>query len=541
MYLRIIIFLFLSSRIAFGQSVFSGDISRDEFGQEETSVAISVTDPNRIVIGANDEAANIRSMPIYLSTDGGSSWNTSHMPYPPGQYQACCDPVLASDPKGGFYYAFLIVNQQASLSNILVAHSADGLTWTYGDPVLANKGSSTNQEDKESIAIDLSPSSSTYGRIYVSWQRFDTAYNFALLELAWSDDEGKSWSPAARIQFDSGFFPQVKVDKHGNVFYSYSLYRDDGKFAGQYVLYSTDHGLTFSQHKIAEYLNYPYSKRERLGTLKGSGGIRAFPYITMDYDQQHDLLHVIYGTYKTWKDGKSSALLFYTNTGDGGNSWSSLLPIGYTGDSSSLESDRFMPAIAADEKTGDAHIIYYSSESDSNNIKCEAMRAIIHADGKAEYKNLSDSLFNPLSVTDFYPFPFIGDYTGCAIKNETYAYSWTEDRKGFPDGEIYAYVVSGKSGISERHQVSAKSLAIYSVYPNPIVNKVTLGFAIPTSGIAQVWLVSIGGVRKKLYEGHFAEGTYTKESDLGTIANGEYFVTVETEYGIAQRKIVIVK
>ena len=55
--------------------LFSGDVSTDPFGQEETSVAISRNNPKRIVIGSNDEPEDIRSMPIFLSTDGGMSWH----------------------------------------------------------------------------------------------------------------------------------------------------------------------------------------------------------------------------------------------------------------------------------------------------------------------------------------------------------------------------------------------------------------------------------------------------------------------------------
>src|SRR6185295_11977002 len=116
---------------------------------------------------------------------------------------------------------------------------------------------------------------STFGRMYISWERFDTSSVNSGMMIAWSDNEGESWSAPIKIGSDSGFFSQVKVGKEGTVYYSYSDYRSDGSPASHYLLISSDHGATFVRHKIADFLNYPYSNVEKLATLKGSRGIRA--------------------------------------------------------------------------------------------------------------------------------------------------------------------------------------------------------------------------------------------------------------------------
>jgi hypothetical protein len=528
--------------------LFSGDVSTDPFGQEETSIAISRNDPNRIVIGSNDEPEDIRSMPVFLSTDAGMSWNTSRMPMPPKPYYAYGDPFVIADQYNGFYYAFLIYNEQLGLSNIIVAHSTDGVLWTFGNPVIAGKKSSPTSEDKESIAIDLGTNSPVNGRIYVSWMHFDNDNpSKDGLQLAWSDNACLSWSSPVQIDSGTGFFSQVKVDNSGNVFYTYSHYTGNNGIAEHYLLISYDNGATFVRQKIADYFSYPYSTREYAPTLKGINGIRGFPYIAIDYDARLNILHAVYGTYKKWDDNTSTAVLYYTKTTDGGSNWSKPLAVGFEGDSSALHTDRFMPWIGVDENSGDVHLLYYSSEEDPNNIKLEAYRMVIHREGKISYTRLSDSLFDPLHVTDYTYLPFIGDYNGCALQGETFAYAWTENRKGLPpeqylDGEVYAYVSSASSGVSSIHQISARSLSIFSAYPNPSVNgSLKLGFAVPQSGTASLSLsATSGSFCKKLFSADLASGTYEKEFDISAVASGNYVISLKSGNASVQKKIIVV-
>ena len=521
--------------------IFTQDVSKDPFAQEETSVAISRNDPNLILIGSNDEPADVRSMPVFLSTDGGKSWNTSRMPLPPKPYSAYCDPFVAADQFGGFYYAFLVANLKLQIFNIIVGHSTDGVTWTYGEPVIFGKPKPGSSEDKESIAIDTGTASPTNGRVYISWMHFDLDTSKQGLQLAWSDNLGQNWSTPVRIDRGSGFFSQVKVDRNGNIFYTYSEYKGDGTLGEHYLLISYDQGATFVRRKIADYYNFPYSTKQRVPTLKGRDGIQAFPYITMDYDSHLNTLHAVYGSYKKWDDTTHSAMLYYAKTTDAGVTWSHSYPLGFLDDSLALHTDRFMPWMGINEDNGDVHILYYSSQEDPKNIKIEAYRAIIHTEGPVTYTRLSDSLFDPLQITDYTYTPFIGDYIGCAIRGSTYAYAWTEDRKGFSDGEVYAYINNPFAGVSGIYQVSANALRIISAYPNPTTNgKLNLDVAIPQSGNVSLSLLSTDGAFcKKLFQADISSGTYEKEFDISGIANGEYIISLENGSASVQKKIVV--
>ncbi|MEP7234185.1 MAG: T9SS type A sorting domain-containing protein [Ignavibacteriota bacterium] len=525
---------------------FSGDISNDPFGQEEPSVAISRNNPSRIVIGANDEPADIRSMPIFLSTDAGLSWSTSRMPSPPKPYYAYSDPSLVSDQYNGFYYAFLIANETEHLSNILVAHSSDGVSWNYDGPVIADKQGDASYEDKESLALDVGNYSKTYGRLYVSWMHTEAKLSNCGLRLSWSDNQGLTWSAPKIIDSSTyGFFTQLKVDNYGKLFFTYSRFADVDSVAEHYLLVSHDNGESFIRQKIADYRNYPYSKEEGSPTLKGRKGVRAFPYIVMDYKESTKTLHVVYGSYEKWANGKSNALLYYVNSDDEGKSWREPLPIGFEGDSSALHTDRFMPWIATDALTSSIYIIYYSSQNDTTNTKLEAHRLILSKEVPITYSVLSDSLFDPLHVTDYTITPFIGDYIGCAAQGSTQVYAWTENRKGLPaqqflDGEIFAFVNSTSTGVSELHQVSANSLGIYSVYPNPSGGNLKLGIAIPEQGSVSLTIAGAqGALKKKIFLGQMQQGTYQKECDLHDLGSGEYTITLEEGKMSSRTKIII--
>ena len=522
--------------------ILTGDISNDPFAQEETSVAISKNDPNLILIGSNDEPENIRSMPVYLSTDGGRSWNTSRLPLPPKPYVAYGDPFVAADQYGGFYYAFLLGNDKLQQYNIMVAHSPDGVTWTYGEPVIFGKPQFGSSEDKESIAVDTGITSPTNGRVYISWMHFDVDSSKEGLQLAWSDNLGQNWSTPVRIDNGSGFFSQVKVDRNGNIFYTYSVYEGDNVLGTHYLLISYDQGATFIRRKIADYNNFPYSDKERVPTLKGKSGVQAFPYINMDYDSHLNSLHVVYGSYQKWNDTSHSAMLYYVKSTNAGITWSHPYPLGFTGDSIALHTDRFMPWMGINEENDDVHILYYSSQDDPKNIKLEAYRAIIHIEGPVTYSQISDSLFDPLHITDYTYTPFIGDYIGCAIRGSMYAYAWTEDRKGYTDGEIFAYINNPSAGVTGIHQVSANALRIISAYPSPAIhNKLNIEFAVPQNGNVVISLIDTKGTScERLMETDLSSGTYQKEFDISSMASGNYLVTLEGGNGVVQKKIIII-
>jgi hypothetical protein len=516
------------------------DVSNDDFAQQETSVAISRTDPHTIVIGSNDDAMDVRSMPVYTSTDGGVNWNTYRIPQVPEPYIPLGDPVMLADNTGGFFYAFLLYNEGAGLYDLLVTRSADGKNWTYTAPIIVNPVAG-DLEDKPSMAIDRDPASPYYNRVYLSWLHIGPIFDSCYLNISYSDDHGISWSAPHVAVKDVGYFAQLKVGKGGKVFFAYSDYTEEDIPVLHHFYSSSDGGKTFLPKHTFTFYFYPYQLGPGMTTLKGPNGFRAFPYMTYDYDLAGGAIDLAYCSYGFAED-KRAAQIFYIRSTDEGGSWSSPKALGYLTDSSTLTFDRFQPWLVTDAANGRSYLFYLSSQRDPANLLTSAYLERIGKDLSG--LSLTDSVFNPLQVRNFLGNVFIGDYTGADVHQNVFASAWTENRERAEDGEIYAFISNNvdslQSGIKQI-QVSAKKLSIVSLYPNPSVNgTITVSLAIPHSADVRVTLNDITGREASiLLREEMEEGVHTKEFSLKNIAGGIYFLTLESAGEKVVRKIVV--
>ncbi len=95
------------------------NVSREPGNQAEDAVAIQQTNPNNVVIVANEGSAS--ALFHGWSTDGGRTWQTDRIADGDNLGTACCDPALASDNYGNIFLTWL-----ASTGPVLVAVSTDG-------------------------------------------------------------------------------------------------------------------------------------------------------------------------------------------------------------------------------------------------------------------------------------------------------------------------------------------------------------------------------------------------------------------------------
>src|SRR6266516_5366479 len=190
-----------------------------------------------LVAGANDElsqpACTGTSTPLaspcpfepgaptsayYYSTDNGRTWTGGYLPgfdtlSPPRTSGG--DPSLAYGPRrcagGAFsfscgaviYYSSLAdpVNEFAGEQVTVSRSYDDGRTWA--DPVYATAtDNKSNFDDHEWVAVDESPSSAHFGRVYVNWAVFCNSCSGngnVKLYVAHSDDEGRTWSAPVQV------------------------------------------------------------------------------------------------------------------------------------------------------------------------------------------------------------------------------------------------------------------------------------------------------------------------------------------------------
>jgi hypothetical protein len=255
-----------------------------------------------LIAGANDELGEppcrgttvplaspcpfMAGVPIsffYRSTDNGQTWSGGPLPgFDAIGRTSGGDPSLDFGPRlcanGSFSYACGAVIYYASLGDpfpehggevATVSHSFDaGATWS--DPVLAT---STDQPgkfvDHEWVAVDRTPESPNFGRVYLFWALFCNncaGSGNVKLYLAHSDDEARTWSPAVQVSAVNNNTPQgfretgeMAVSSDGTVEAFWTENADATNFPSlQVVAVSKDGGQTFTAPMvIAEVHDYP--------------------------------------------------------------------------------------------------------------------------------------------------------------------------------------------------------------------------------------------------------------------------------------------
>src|SRR6516225_5549919 len=257
-----------------------------------------------LIAGANDEisqpACTGTSTPLaspcpfqpgaptsafYRSTDDGKTWAGGYLPgfdtlSPPRTSGG--DPSLTYGPRrcasGAFsfscgaviYYGSLAdpVNEFAGEQVTVSRSYNDGQTWA--NPVYAtNTDNKSNFDDHDWVAVDTSPSSPHFGRVYAFWAVFCnpcSGNGNVKLYLAHSDDEGRTWSPAVQVSAVAnnsaqGFREtgQMTVSRTGTVEAFWTENADSKKLPSlQVVATSTDGGQSFSAPiTISQVTDYP--------------------------------------------------------------------------------------------------------------------------------------------------------------------------------------------------------------------------------------------------------------------------------------------
>src|SRR5439155_1732032 len=162
--------------------------------QSETYTTANPDNPNQIVVTYNDSrtAPNNYSGGS-VSTNGGTTFTRlTPNPFSTGHGTNFGDPVtLYNKPSSTFFGIFIATG--CGGQGLGSWKSTDGgVTWATGACV--HNGSA---DDRESGWADNNPSSSFYGRMYVSWNDynvFNCGPNIGCLFATFSTDIGSTWS-----------------------------------------------------------------------------------------------------------------------------------------------------------------------------------------------------------------------------------------------------------------------------------------------------------------------------------------------------------
>jgi hypothetical protein len=185
------------------QNVQMNDDSNPPLPQNETAVAYNTRNPLIAVAASNDYVSG--GVAIMRTTNGGQSWRTTRVtPQFLGTRDFCSggDPAVAySHRDRAFYISQLCFFRALPFSEVHVIKSVDnGKTWTPGRQAARAASNfdyttgtvdDTIFNDKEYIAVDNTPTSPHYGRLYVTYTKFhllaDGSSDYCPIQLAYTD------------------------------------------------------------------------------------------------------------------------------------------------------------------------------------------------------------------------------------------------------------------------------------------------------------------------------------------------------------------
>lgn len=401
--------------------------------QAEPHIARSQVDPD-FVVGVFQEGRFTDGGAVdcgyAVSHNGGLTWNRALIPNLTqavgGPYYRATDPVAGIDLAGRIY---LNTDDATSTSGfttgvVTVSRSIDGGV-SFEPPVVAyDPGASGAFPDKNWMAINNFPGTATAGRIVVTFTLFaDPNSNGAPILRVFSDDAGKTWSPADYVNPPNSpsqgsqpvFLPDGRL---AVVYWNFGSITSPGQRLE--VVLSSDGGATFGlPRRIAGATQY----RDPL--------IRTGSFLpSATTDRTTGSLYVVYQALSAG----APRILFAKST-DAGVTWAAPIPIsdnlGNTG--------VFNPAIAASPDGKILTATFYDHRVNPSSTTLVDLFLAQSFDGGATWQpNIrvssvsTDASLAPRTDSGY----MLGDYLGIAEPTNANVPAvpiWVDTRTGNPD------------------------------------------------------------------------------------------------------------
>ncbi len=429
--------------------------SYPQLPQNEESIATSTDNPMVAVAAANDYISG--GVIVMRTHDGGRHWASNNIVpvfYPTRDACSGGDPAVAYSARDhAFYIAQLCFFRTLAPSEVQVFKSLDnGKTWTPGRQSAvaatnydANTGNTDASifNDKEYIAVDNTPTSPHYGRLYVTYTKFhmlaDGSSDTCPIQLSYTDTVPSQnpqltvWQHTAVVPDDpnsgglgesANQFSVPVIEKSGALDIPYILEEcNTSKDHGLRFQKSTDGGASFLAKGVK--VNKPGQWKDNPNTddLIPNTAFRAPNTVAMAYSPKTGTLAYVYTNYKS---GRANGNIDVSLSHDGGMTWSNAKTISLH-HGHPARNNQFFPWIAADQH-GRFVAMWLDRRQDPNNHDIGTFEARSLNDG-GSWRNLriSTKTWNP-DLGFFTSGAFIGDYSGIAANTKVIYPAWTDGR-----------------------------------------------------------------------------------------------------------------
>lgn len=461
--------------VASGGNVQLNDDSSPPMPQNETAVAASLEAPLVAVAAANDYVSN--GLVVMATADGGRSWRSTRVvPTFGGTGDNCLgsDPAVAYSLRDrAFFLSQLCFFARQPFSEIHVYKSVDGgATWTPGAAAAVaasnfDQRTGTADEsvfnDKELIAVDNTPTSPHYGRLYVTYTKFhmlpDGFSDYCPVQVAYTDDV-PTFDPSLAVWQRRAIVPDApgakgvgpSANQHSSpvVEASGAL---DVSFVEEECNTGRDHKLLFqrSGDGAATFLPRPVrvdrpgqfvDNRDPDDLLPGKS-FRAPNGPSLAYSPATGTLAL---AYQNLLNGRvSGADISLARSTDGGLHWADMRYVSVDPSGAPAANDQFFPAVTSD-RSGTFFAIWLDNRLDPGNHLVDTFEGVSTDDGVTwTNARISTQSWDP-DRGFFRSGRFIGDYIDVAASERAVYPVWTDgrdsaiDRTGIGETDIFTAV-----------------------------------------------------------------------------------------------------
>jgi len=430
--------------------------------QDEPSIAESLDDPMNAVAASNDYTGD--GFWIGSTTDGGqtwaSQWKDPKFSFDGGRCFASDPSVAYSLRDHAFYLSTLCYFSTTPASEIQVWKSVDGgATWSSSQHpalVITNHAADGSIDasvfyDKELMAIDNTPSSAHFGRIYVTYTKFHMTggsyarSDYCPVQAAYTDaiptaDPGaSSWGHTAIVPDAPGGkgtgssadqFSTPLVDDHGAL--DVAFVQEDCNSSIDHALFfarSTTGGASFGGVVRVDQPGWFADDPNANDNLPGKGHVRFPNTPSLAYDATRGRLALIYQN--NVDRTVSGADISLQTSNDWGAAWAAPKPISVKPNGTAAPRDQFFPAIGVDAE-GKWFAIWQDTRLDPANHLISTFQGE-SSDGGATWTNHLISTASFDARKSFFTCGcFIGDYNQIAVSSEVVLPAWTDGRDSPP-------------------------------------------------------------------------------------------------------------
>jgi hypothetical protein len=444
----------------------------------------------------------VRRIGYTYSTNGGNSWAAPQLlPDPNPDHTSQSDPVVVSDAQGYFYISSTSRKPVTGYNRDMLLYRSTNNGQTFVLHATAVPGSGGAGEDKEWIFCDLVPSNPTYNNIFITWTSFGPQPG---IKFRKGSNNGTNWSATVNVGDNtSGQGSNVCSGTGGEI---YVVWAANGIRFDK----STNSGTSFG----TDY---------QLSSVTNTG--ESYPFIACNYSNRPTRGNL----YVVWADnrGGNFDVYFQRSTNSGANWLAAPVRINDV-----TTNNQYWPAVQCDTN-GNLYAIYLDTRLGASQINSYIAYSTNNGDNWVNDR-LSDSSFTDQEPNSDVRF---GDYIQLDAFGGKVIPVWTDQRKGFPNQEIYTANLSGLIAVNTISSEIPKEFRLHSNYPNPFNPVTQIRFDIPEASIVKLAVFDmLGREIVTLVNGELNAGKYESGFDGSAIGSGVYFYKLEAS-GLGSNKI----